>query len=80
MSKIRGMISGLFEGAMGMTFMGLIILVALGNLYWLWMSIHIGSFLMFAAAFFPLFTIITGPVGAWSFFFGAPNWVIKIFG
>ncbi len=76
MSKI----SELFEGAMGMAFMGVIILIGLGNLYWLWMSIQLGSFMMFVAGLFPLFFIVTGPAGAWSLLFGVPDWVISMFG
>lgn len=76
MSKI----GELFEGAMGMAFMGLFILIGLGDLYWLWMSIELGSFMMFVAGLFPLFFIVTGPVGAWSLLFGAPDWVVNMFG
>ena len=76
MSKI----GELFEGAMSMAFMGLFILIGLGDLYWLWMSIQLGSFMMFIAGLFPLFFIVTGPVGAWSLLFGVPDWVVNIFG
>ena len=73
-------IGELFEGAMGMAFMGLFILIGLGDLYWLWMSIQLGSFIMFVAGMFPLFFIVTGPVGAGSLLFGVPDWVINMFG
>lgn len=76
MSKI----GELFEGAMGMAFMGLFILIGLGDLYWLWMSIQLGSFMMFVGGVFPLFFIVTGPVGAWSLLFGVPDWVVNMFG
>lgn len=52
----------------------------IGQLYWFWMSIQIGSFLMFLSGLFPLFFVVTSPVGAWSLFFGMPNWVYNIFG
>lgn len=76
MSKI----GELFEGSMGMAFGGLSILIFLGNLYWIWMSIQIGSFMMFVAGLFPLFFIVTGPAGVWSLLFGVPDWVVKLFG
>ena len=54
--------------------------ISVGGLYWLWVAIQIGSFLMFLVGVFPLFFIVTGPVGAWGLLFGMPNWVFNIFG
>ncbi|MCW8856409.1 MAG: hypothetical protein OQJ95_03525 [Kangiella sp.] len=76
MSKL----SDLFSGVAGTLMFVLILLVALGDLYWLWMSIQLGSFAMFVAGLFPPLIIITGPVGAWSLLFGAPDWLVKLFG
>lgn len=73
-------IGELFTGVMGLVFVGLLILIGLGDLYWLWMSIQLGSFMMFVAGLFPLFYIVTGPVGAWSLLFGMPDWVVNLFG
>ena len=51
----------------------------IGFFYWLWLSYEIGSFWMFVVGITPL-AIITIPIGAWSIFFGAPDWVLNIFG
>lgn len=56
------------------------IAISIGGLYWLWVAIQIGSFFMFLVGIFPLFYIVTGPVGAWGLLFGMPNWVFNIFG
>lgn len=60
MSKL----SGLFEGVLGMMFLAFWILVALGDLYWLWMAIQWGSFWMFVAGLLPPFMVLAGPLGA----------------
>lgn len=70
----------LFAGSIGMVCVGLFFLISLGDLYWIWMSIQLGSFMMFVAGLFPLFFIVTGPVGAWSLLFGVPDWVVNMFG
>jgi len=71
---------GLLAGSMGVAFMGLFLLIALGNIYWIWISFQIGSFTMFIVGLFPPFIIVTGPIGAWSLLFGVPYWVTNIFG
>ncbi|PHS47640.1 hypothetical protein SAMN04487869_11879 [Marinobacter sp. DSM 26671] len=70
----------LISGTMGFVFMILGILIAIGSIYWLWVAIQIGSFGMFLVGIFPLFFVITGPVGAWGLLFGMPGWVFSIFG
>jgi len=56
-------------------------LVAIGGLYWLWIAIQIGSFIMFVVGAFPITAmLIAAPVGAWSILFGVPYWVTNIFG
>ena len=55
------------------------LLAIIGFFHWFWMSAKIGSFWMFVAGITPL-AIITVPVGAWSLFFGIPDWVVNIFG
>lgn len=75
-----GKISALFETAMGMVLFGLYSLVGIGSLYWLWMAIQLESFMMFVVGIFPLFIIITAPIGTWSLLFGIPDWVYNIFG
>jgi len=70
----------LFEGAMGLIMVAVFGLLSLGGLYWLWIAVQIGSFFMFVVGVFPLFYIVTAPVGAYSFLFGVPNWVFAMFG
>lgn len=55
------------------------ILLALGDIYWLWTAIQIESFWMFICGLVPPFVAITGPVGAWSLLFGVPAWVYNVF-
>ncbi|MFJ5537282.1 hypothetical protein [Vreelandella titanicae] len=55
-------------------------LIGIGGIYWLWIAIQIGSFWMFIVGLFPLFYIVTAPVGAWSLLFGVPSWVFSLFG
>ena len=55
-------------------------IVFLGDLYWIWMAIQIGSFWMVVIALIPPGFLIAGPIGAWSFLFGQPDWVLKLFG
>ena len=73
-------IGELVASVMGMAFLPLYILIVLGDLYWLWMAIRLGSFMMFLAGMFPPLFIVTCPVGAWSLLFGAPDWVMHLFG
>lgn len=56
------------------------ILFVLGELYWLWTAIQIGSFWMFICGIIPPFIVVTGTVGAWSLLFGVPDWVTGLFG
>lgn len=72
MNNILGIIGGfLIMAAYG--------LLGIGSLYWLWMAIQLGSFLMFVVGIFPLSIIVTAPVGAYSLLFGAPDWVFSTF-
>lgn len=52
----------------------------IGPIYWLWISIQLGSFLMFFLGIAGPFVLFTGPVGFYSLIFGTPNWVINMFG
>lgn len=67
-------------GFFGLLMVGFWILLALGDLYWLWMAIQIGSFWMFVIGLIPPCFIVTGPVGAWSLLFDPPDWVLSTFG
>ncbi len=59
---------------------GLYILLFIGDLYWLWVSIQLGSFGMFLFGAFPFTMPIAAPVGAYSLIFGVPAWVLNLFG
>lgn len=56
------------------------VLLLIGDIYWLWMSIHIGSFWMFFLGIFPLTALFSAPMGIWSLVFGVPEWVWSFFG
>lgn len=73
-------IKGLREGAFGFLILALMMLLSIGGIYWLWMSIQLGSFGMFLMGVFPLAYVVTAPVGAWSILFGMPHWVYNTFG
>jgi hypothetical protein len=52
--------------------------VLVGWAYWMWMSIHMGSFAMF---FFGLLGPLAFPaslLGIWSFLFGVPMWLFHL--
>jgi ABC-type multidrug transport system permease subunit len=78
--KIKDFFINLFGGAGVIIMYGFFLLIPIGDLYWLWMSIHIGSFLMFVMGLFPLTALIVAPVGAYSLIFGVPEWVFNFFG
>ncbi len=69
-----------FGSSVQLAFMGLYLLLGVGGLYWLWIAIKIESFMMFIVGLFPLFYIVTAPVGAYSLVFGTPEWVFSWFG
>ena len=50
-----------------------------GDLYWLWTAIQLGSFWMFVLGLVPPFVVVGTVVGAWSLFFGVPEWVFSMF-
>lgn len=56
------------------------VLLPIGELYWFWMAIQMGSFGMVVFGIIPPFFIVAAPVGTWSMFFGPPTWVINWFG
>jgi hypothetical protein len=55
-------------------------LLFIGDLYWLWVAIHMGSFIMFVAGLMGPVAAITAPIGAYMLFFGVPQWIIAAFG
>jgi len=78
--KINEFFEGIF-GAAGVVVAILFYLsYAVGSLYWLWISIKIGSFLMFFLGIAGPLVILTGPVGAYALIFGTPDWIFNTFG
>ncbi len=73
-------LSDLATGTLGFLFIGMYILFAVGELYWLWMSFQIGSFGMFVIGLIPPFMLIAMVVGAYGLVFGMPAWVYSFFG
>ena len=71
------------EGLLGLLaggfFAVIYIIFPIGWLYWIWMAFQLGSFSMFVAGLIPPFFLISIPVGAYSLFFGLPDWVINYF-
>ena len=59
---------------------GVMLLFAVGDVYWLWTAIKLGSFWMFAIGLIPPFMIVSIVVGSWSLIFGIPEWVYSLFG
>jgi hypothetical protein len=49
-----------------------------GWIYWLWMSLQFGSFLMFVLAFLGPVGMIAALLGLWSLAFGAPLWLVHL--
>lgn len=80
MQTIIDFLGGLFGAAAGVVGFAIMASIAVGSLYWLWMAIQLGSFLMFALILFPPSIIITAPVGIYSILFGPPDWVLHVFG
>jgi hypothetical protein len=72
-----GQISNLLQSTMGL---GLLITLGLGDLYWLFLAIKLGSFIMFIIGSIPVLAVFTGPIGMWSLFFGPPSWIFDLFG
>jgi hypothetical protein len=79
MQRTYKFFSGLISGGIGLLMIPIFLLFPLGGLYWLWMSIQLGSFAMFALGLIPPFVILTSVMGAWSLIFGLPKWVFNIF-
>ena len=52
----------------------------IGWVYWLWLSIQYGSFLMFVFGFLPFTVPISSTIGLWSLVNGSPEWLSKLFG
>jgi|SoiMethySBSTD1v2_1073268.scaffolds.fasta_scaffold06486_12 hypothetical protein len=55
------------------------LLMPLGALYWLWIAIQLGSFMMFVFGILGPAVAVTAPFGLYMLFFGVPHWVINLF-
>jgi len=54
-------------------------LLLLTNMYWLWLSLKLGSLSMFVIGLVPVSWIVTGPVALWALIFDVPKWVLVTF-
>lgn len=61
-------------------FVGFLVLMTLGELYWIWISIKLGSFAMFVVGVMGITAPVTCPVGVYMMFYGVPHWVHQLFG
>lgn len=77
LKSIFDFVGGLVGGVFGILLM---LVFSVGGLYWLWMAIQLESFFMFLVGVFPVFFIVTAPIGAWMMFFGPPDWILNVFG
>src|SRR5260221_7474190 len=58
---------------------GALKLFLLANMYWLWLSLKLGSLSMFVVGLIPVSWIVTGPVAVWALLFDVPKWVLHTF-
>lgn len=54
--------------------------MAIGWAYWLWIAVHLGSFFMFFLGIAGPLVLVVSPIGFYSFLFGAPHWLLSLFG
>lgn len=74
------MLSRTLDTALGFVLMPLFFLIPVGSLYWIWMAIQLGSFGMFVIGIVPPAALFTAPIGLYSLLFGAPQWLMRMFG
>ena len=67
-------------GIGGFLLAGFYLMFGLGNLYWLFLSVQLGSFWMFILGIMPPSILVTGLTGAYALIFEVPNWVLGAFG
>ena len=80
MNKFSEFFEGIFGAAGVVVMIVFMISYSIGGIYWLWMSIQLGSFWMFLLGIAGPTVIVTGPIGAYSLIFGTPNWIFNMFG
>lgn len=76
---MRGFIGGLIAFGSSAVGMILYVLVFVGWAYWMWMGIQLGSFGMFILGLLGPIAVVCAFLGAWSFLFGIPKWLLAIF-
>ena len=80
MQKIKELLEGFFGASAGVIVIIFMFILPIGSIYWLWISIQVGSFWMFLLGIAGPFVILTGPIGAYSLMFGTPIWIFNTFG
>jgi hypothetical protein len=80
MEKIKGFFTSIFGGAGAIVMLGLAFAIPIGDLYWLWMAIQLGSYWMFVLGMLPFTAIFVGPIGIYCLLFGVPSWIFDKFG
>ncbi|MDB0013217.1 hypothetical protein N9F22_00060 [Alphaproteobacteria bacterium] len=80
MQKIKELLEGIFGAVAGVVGILFMLSYSIGVIYWLWISIQVGSFWMFLLGIAGPTVVVTGPIGAYSLIFGTPNWVFNTFG
>jgi phage-related minor tail protein len=51
----------------------------IGWLYWVYLGVKLGSFIMVIVALLGPVALIVSVIGLWSFIFGVPDWIIHLF-
>ena len=77
MGTIEDIFGALLGSALGI---GFLLCSTLGWAYWMWMAIHLGSFMMFFFGILGPFALVAGVLGLWSFFLGIPLWLLHMVG
>ncbi len=80
MEAIKNLIENVFGASAVAAGIFLMFCWSVGTLYWVWMAIKIGSFWMFVIGIAGPLIVFTGPIGAYSLFFGIPDWIWNTFG
>ena len=75
-SKITGAISSVLGGVGAIA---LYIGLCVGWLYWVYVGVKLGSFVMVIIALLGPVGLIVSVLGLWSFIFGAPAWIVHLF-
>jgi hypothetical protein len=79
MTKLKEFFEGIFGAAAGIVWIIFILSYTVGSVYWIWISIQLGSFGMFFLGIAGPVIIFTGPIGMYSLIFGTPDWIISTF-